>query len=78
MYLSAWPRGPQTAGPLLRLHQLPPVVQEAEVATHLADLRGVQRDHRGARAQARRGPGGLGAGVPPADDDDIKIPAHEP
>jgi len=46
---------------------------DRRIARHRPDLRGIEADERDARTQPRRGRGGLGSGVPPADDDDIEM-----
>ena len=45
---------------------------DRRIARHLADRLERARDDRDARAGARRGDGGLGAGVSRADDDDVE------
>ena len=45
---------------------------DRRVARHCPDQGRVETDQRDARAKPRRGGGGLGSGVPTADDDDIK------
>ena len=46
---------------------------DGRVAAHRADGFDVMGEQQGARAQAGRSQGGLGAGVAAADDDDIKV-----
>ena len=48
------------------------------IAGHFADRGEAVGDQRGLRAHARRGRGGLAAGMAAADDDDIEALTHDP